>query len=81
MNYVRSNNQSLKYQRPNLKNLIHGLNLSRGSNMVGSTRNCFQFFKIEAGVQLKPVFGRCKPWPKFIKFGHWLHEYMVRLLV
>ena len=56
---------NLWYRRPNLKNL------SRGSNMVGSTLNCIQFFKIYAGAQLKPVSGRFKPRFKFIKFGHW----------
>ena len=34
-------------------NLSRGLNLSRGSNMVGS----IQFFKIQAGAELKTVFG------------------------
>ena len=58
-------------QRPNLKNLSHGLNLSRGSNMVGSTLNCIKFFKILAGAQLKLVIGRFKLRLKFIKFGHW----------
>ena len=29
--------QKFPAQRPNLKNLSRGLNLSRGSNMVGST--------------------------------------------
>ena len=42
----------LENLRPNLKNLSRGLNLSRGSNMVGSTKNCIQFFKIQAGAQL-----------------------------
>ena len=31
------------------------MNFSRGSNMVGSTWDCIQFFKIKAGAQLKPV--------------------------
>ena len=31
---------------PNLKNLSGGLNLSRGLNMVGSTKNCIKCFKI-----------------------------------
>jgi len=43
--------------RANLKNLSRGLNLSRGSNMVGSTYSFIQFFKIQDGAQLKPVFG------------------------
>ena len=33
-------------QRPKLKNLSRGLNLSHGSNMVGSTLNCIWFYKI-----------------------------------
>ena len=33
-------------QWPNLKNLSGGLNLSRGLNMVGSTKNCIKFLKI-----------------------------------
>ena len=37
---------NLMILRPNLKNLSRGLNWSRGSNMVGSTENCIQFFKI-----------------------------------
>ena len=31
--------------RHNLKNLSRGINLRRGSNMVGSTLNCTQCFK------------------------------------
>ena len=42
--------------RPNPINLSRVLNLSRGSNMVGFSLNCIQFFKIQAGAQLKPVF-------------------------
>ena len=34
------------FQKPNLKNLSGGLNLSSGSNMVGFTKNCIQCFKI-----------------------------------
>ena len=37
---------NLRVLRPNLKNLSRGLNLSRGSNMVGFTYNCIKFFKI-----------------------------------
>ncbi len=36
----------LSHQRPNLKNLSGGLNLSSGSNMVGFTKNCIKCFKI-----------------------------------
>ena len=38
--------------------------------MVGSTINCIQLFKIQAGTQLKPVFGGFETRLKFIKFGH-----------
>ena len=55
--------------RPNSKNLIRVLNLRRGSNMVGSTRNCIQCFEIRAGAQLEPVFGgSATRGLKFIKF-------------
>ena len=57
-------------QRPDLKNLTRGLNLTRCSNMVGSTWNCIKFFNIWAGNQLKPVLGGFETWLKFIKFGH-----------
>ena len=57
-------------QKPNLKNLIRCLNLSRGSNIVGSTLICIRFFKILAGGELKPVLGGFEAWLKFIKFGH-----------
>ena len=56
--------------RPNLKNLSHGVNLSRGSNIVGSTLICIRFFKILAGGELKPVLGGFEAWLKYIKFGH-----------
>ena len=59
-------------QRPNLKNLSGGLNLSGRSNMFGSTKNCITFLKIYAGAKLKPVFGGFKPRLKFIKFGHYI---------
>ena len=40
-------NLFIKYNlRPNLKNLSRGLNLSHGSNMVGSTKNRIRCFKI-----------------------------------
>ena len=56
--------------RPNLKDLSRGLNLSLGSSMVGSTSNCIQYFKIQAGAQLKPVFGGFETQITLIKFGH-----------
>ena len=60
----------LYIQRPNLKNLsLRGLNLSRGSNMAGFTQNRIQCFKIKAGAQLKPAFGKFETRLKFIKFG------------
>ena len=37
--------------------------------MVG----CIKFFKIKAGAQLKPVYGRFKPRLKFFIFGLWWH--------
>ena len=55
--------------RPNLKDLSRGLNLSLGSNMVGSTSNCIQYFKIQAGAQLKLVFWGFETGLTFIKFG------------
>ena len=33
--------------------------------------NWIQFFKIQAGAQLKPVLGEFETRLKFIKFGHW----------
>ena len=70
MNSVRSNNLSLdikglNIQRPNLKNLSSGLNLSRGLIKVGFTLNCIKCFKIYAGAQFKPGFGGFKPRLKF----------------
>ena len=37
-------------QWPNLKNLSGGLNLSRGLNMVASTKTCIKCLKIQAGA-------------------------------
>ena len=37
--------------------------------MVGFTLNCIQFLKIQAGAQLKPVFGGFETRLKFFKFG------------
>ena len=59
--------------------MSNGLNLSRGSNMVGFTLNCIQFLKIQAGAQLKPVFGRFNPRLEFIKFGHWAFLFAVSM--
>ena len=50
-------------QRPNLQNL------SRGSNMVGSTQYRIHCFKIYAGAKLNPVFDGFKTRLQFIKFG------------
>ena len=36
---------ALCVMRPNLKNLSRGLNLRRGSNMIGYTKNCIHCFK------------------------------------
>ena len=55
--------------RQNLKKLSRGLNLRLGSNMVGSPSNFIQCFKIQAGAQLKPVFGGFEMRLKFINFG------------
>ena len=44
--------------------------------MVGSTKNCIQYFKILAGALLKPIFGGFKTRLKFIKFGHRLKKYL-----
>ena len=38
------------YLRLNLKNLSLGLNLSRGSNMVGSTLNVFNFLRFKSAL-------------------------------
>ena len=37
--------------------------------MAGFTQNRIQCFKIKAGAQLKPAFGKFKTRLKFIKFG------------
>ena len=42
-------------QWPNLKNLSGGLNLSRGLNMVVSTKNCIKCFKVKPGLNLNRV--------------------------
>ena len=55
--------------RPNFKNLRCVTNFRRGSDMVGSTRNCIQCFEIWAGAQLEPVFGGLVSRFKFFKFG------------
>ena len=56
-----------------LKKLSLGFNLRRRSNIVGSLymyiQYCIQCFKIQAGPQLKPVFGGFEMRLKFIKFG------------
>ena len=49
--------------------------LSRGSNIVG--KNCIKFFKIEAGAQLKPVFGGFETRLKLFKFGHSLNKIFI----
>ena len=55
--------------RRNFENLRCVTNFRRGSDMVGSTRNCIQCFEIWAGAQLEPVFGGLVSRFKFFKFG------------
>ena len=42
--------------RPNLMNLSGGLNLSGRSNMLGSTKNCIQFFNFNFWREMKTGF-------------------------
>ena len=59
-----------EYLRPNLMNLSGGLNLSGRSNMLGSTKNCIQFFNFNFWREMIPVFGGFKPRLKFIITRH-----------
>ena len=55
LNSVKSNNLSLHQQRPNLKNLSGGLNLSRGLNMVGSTEIVSNVSRFKPAINLNRI--------------------------
>ena len=72
---------SLGTLRPNLKNLIRGLNLSRGSNKVGPLKIVFNYLRFEPALNWNQLCGDLRQGLNSLNLEPGFHDIEIFLLL